>query len=133
MFRHLLRRATAAAAVLLPAIGSVPAQAAEKGSAPIYRSAFDNYRAWRAEEPSADWRQANEAMGQLGGHAGHLRGAPTATPSNATSQPPPGDPPEAKERDPQGTDSEVMHNQHGMPRHDANTQGQASRNKGSGQ
>lgn len=45
---------------------------------PPYRSAFADYRAWRADEPTADWRRANDDVRRLGGHAGHLREAPSA-------------------------------------------------------
>jgi hypothetical protein len=49
-----------------------------------YRSAFADYRAWR--EPEAmDWREANRAVGALGGHMGHVRGHP----QDRTSTPPP--------------------------------------------
>lgn len=30
------------------------------------------YRRFRANEPLVDWRQANDEVGRLGGHAGHL-------------------------------------------------------------
>jgi Cu/Ag efflux protein CusF len=30
------------------------------------------YRRFRADEPLVDWRQANDEVGRLGGHAGHL-------------------------------------------------------------
>jgi hypothetical protein len=132
MFRRLPRRATTAAVFLLPAIGALPAQAAEKTSAPIYRSAFDNYRAWRAEEPSAGWRRANDEMGQLGGHAGHLRGAPATPPSSATPPSRAGDAQQAEDRPPHGMGGALMHDRHGMPRHGAPAQDGTSKREGGG-
>ncbi len=44
---------------------------------PRYQSAFDGFRNWRTDEP-VDWKRANDEMRTLGGHAGHLRGTPTA-------------------------------------------------------
>lgn len=41
----------------------------------IYRSAFDGYEGWR-DGPKASWRDANDAVGRLGGHMGHLEEAP---------------------------------------------------------
>lgn len=46
-----------------------------------YESAFTNYRAESdvPSSPDKGWRAANDAMGKLGGHAGHVRvdaGAP---------------------------------------------------------
>lgn len=42
--------------------------------APLYRSAFEQYRSWGAAETAHSWRQVNEEMGRLEGHGGHLRG-----------------------------------------------------------
>lgn len=124
MFCNPLRRAVAMA-MLLPALGVLPAQSAEKpavAAPPMYRSAFDNYRTWRAEEAAADWRQANDEMGQLGGHAGHLRGAP----QNATPQSRDG----MHER---MHGSEPMRDQERKPGHNAPMKDPASQNKESGQ
>lgn len=43
------------------------------GSAPAesYRSVFDDYKAIQ-DEALRDWRQANDEMGRLRGHMGHL-------------------------------------------------------------
>jgi hypothetical protein len=49
-----------------------------------YRSAFDTPLLSNA--PAADWRDSNEQMRRLGGHAGHLRGMPR----NETAAPPKG-------------------------------------------
>lgn len=38
-----------------------------------YRSALAEYRPWRDQEPTVDWKRANDEMKRLGGHAGHLR------------------------------------------------------------
>lgn len=63
------------AAMLCAVTGAVGAQAGR--TEPLYRSAFDGYRSLRADEP-VDWKRANDEMKGLGGHAGHLRGAPPA-------------------------------------------------------
>lgn len=63
------------AVVLCAVAGAAGAQAGK--TEPLYRSAFDGYRSWRADEP-LDWKRANDEMKALGGHAGHLRGAPPA-------------------------------------------------------
>ena len=50
-----------------------------------YRSAFEDYRAWK-DEPAGSWRALNSEAGQIGGHAGHL--APTTkTPAPPQSAP----------------------------------------------
>lgn len=36
------------------------------------QSGLAGYRRFRADEPLIDWRQANDEVGRLGGHAGHL-------------------------------------------------------------
>lgn len=38
-----------------------------------YRPAFAQYRRFEAQPPPRDWRRANDEVGRLGGHAGHLR------------------------------------------------------------
>jgi hypothetical protein len=84
---HFIQRlpAVAGAAALSLTFGAALAQSREKPSpapaldAPTYQSVFDSYRPWR-DETRADWRKANEEMGQLGGHAGQLRASP-ATPA----------------------------------------------------
>lgn len=64
------------AAALCAAAAAANAQAGK--DEPLYRSALDGYRSWRADEQLADWKRANDEMKGLGGHAGHLRGAPRA-------------------------------------------------------
>lgn len=39
---------------------------------PRYRSPLDDYRPYRVDEPLLPWREANDAVGGLGGHMGHL-------------------------------------------------------------
>lgn len=46
-----------------------------------YRSVFDDYKPL-SDEALQDWQQANDAMGRLQGHMGHLD-AETPTPAKA--------------------------------------------------
>lgn len=48
-----------------PADPSVPVSAAR------YESAFEGYQAFQDQKP-APWKEINEEMGRLGGHAGHM-------------------------------------------------------------
>lgn len=50
-----------------------------------YRSVFDNYQAMR-DEALRDWRQANDQVGRLRGHMGHLDGE-TAEPASMHRHP----------------------------------------------
>lgn len=52
---------------------TAPEAARTPRTPPAYVSAFTDYRAWR-EPALVPWRRANEEVGRLGGHAGHLRG-----------------------------------------------------------
>jgi hypothetical protein len=54
----------------------VPATPVARSVDGSFQSAFDGYRRFRADEPMADWQQLNKEIAALGGHAGHLRGAP---------------------------------------------------------
>lgn len=77
----------AAALVAMPALGQSPrlTDAKATGAVLSYQSAFADYRGWR--EPDAmNWRQANDEVGAMGGHMGHLRGgaSPKAVPGAAT-------------------------------------------------
>lgn len=49
-------------------------------SALTYDSAFKNYQAVADEQVSPDkaWRAANEEVGKLGGHMGHIKSQPAA-------------------------------------------------------
>lgn len=51
-----------------------PSNPSQAGIAPSYRSAFDGYLPHQnGKTPSLEnWRAANELVGSLGGHAGHL-------------------------------------------------------------
>lgn len=76
------------ACLAAPVLANGPAQAepevqrsAEKPSAedlfddlrpPAYTSPLDGYQGYRADEPLRDWREANDEMGRLGGHLGHM-------------------------------------------------------------
>lgn len=45
-----------------------------------YESAFSSYRSVKSDEATPDkvWRAANEEMGRLGGHAGHMKDGNTS-------------------------------------------------------
>ena len=49
-----------------------PAAANVKSAAGKYESAYANYRGLEEEQP-ADWRDLNDTVGRVGGHAGVLR------------------------------------------------------------
>ena len=84
----------------LPALllaGAAVAQNAERPNAldpraktpPLqYQSAFDGYRPF-AEQELRDWRRANDAVRDAGGHAGHQPGQGAGQPA---SKPQPGTP-----------------------------------------
>lgn len=55
-----------------PAVTSPGAPTAAPVPLPRYRSPLDDYRAYRVDEPLLPWREANDAVGGLGGHMGHL-------------------------------------------------------------
>ena len=40
----------------------------------VYRSSFDGYRRYNAQEPPKHWRAANEEVRDAGGHVGILKG-----------------------------------------------------------
>jgi hypothetical protein len=78
---------TLLAAALVCAAGAAgaqtPAQPSRERAAappPTYRSAYEGYRPY-ADEPLAPWREVNEAVGHVGGHAGVLRAESGTTPS----------------------------------------------------
>ncbi|WP_132260305.1 hypothetical protein [Paucimonas lemoignei] len=66
-----------------------PLDASTTASGPAYVSAFRNYQVASDEETTPDkvWRNANDAVGKLGGHAGHIQGnadtAPATQPKSA--------------------------------------------------
>jgi hypothetical protein len=75
MFKFLFRHAIPLACAWLALSPSAkaaeekPAAATTPSSAP---APFDQYRPWR-DSPVADWRQANERVGEVGGWRTYLR------------------------------------------------------------
>ena len=51
-----------------------PADASAAVPVTRYDSAFNGYQAYQAQEPGS-WREHNDAMAAVGGHAGHLKGS----------------------------------------------------------
>ncbi|MCX7960330.1 MAG: hypothetical protein N2653_01985 [Burkholderiales bacterium] len=52
-----------------------PADPAAGTKPPVHRSAFEDYRPY-SEPELARWREANDEVRRLGGHAGHVSGSP---------------------------------------------------------
>ncbi len=70
-------RPTAAPAAPAPTARTPMAAAGAPATAsavPIYRSALEGFRPYRADEPLRDWREVNAEVGRLGGHMGHMHG-----------------------------------------------------------
>lgn len=65
--------ALAAACAPVPVATSQPAAKPPASAAP-HRSAFEGYRAYKADEPLEDWREANERVREAGGHVGIMKG-----------------------------------------------------------
>ena len=65
-----LMLAMAAASGLAPAAEPSPAEKSPP-SATAYGSAFEGYRPL-IDEPMRPWREANDEMGRLAGHVGHI-------------------------------------------------------------
>lgn len=67
-----------------------PADATAASAAAAYESAFKSYRGVTEEQESPDktWRAANEMVGKLGGHSGHMGQRDDA--EQGESQPAPG-------------------------------------------
>jgi hypothetical protein len=65
-----------------------PDPADPKAAAPArpYESSFKDYRPY-VDPEVARWRQSNEEMGRLGGHAGHVQQAPDAAGKPAVKAP----------------------------------------------
>lgn len=63
-----------------------PADAAKPAPAVVYDSAFNGYRPFVDPDP-ARWREVNDEMGRLNGHAGHLPGS--VSPRGAPGKPKP--------------------------------------------
>lgn len=55
-----------------------------------YESAFKTFRSSQEDGPSPDkaWRSANEEMGRLGGHVGHMKEAAPQSSSSPAANPP---------------------------------------------
>jgi hypothetical protein len=66
-----------------------PDPADPKASAPAraYESAFKDYRRYNDPEP-ARWREANDEMGRLKGHVGHVPGSVPPRSAPAAQTPP---------------------------------------------
>ena len=62
-----------------------PADQATRTPQSAYRSAFEGYRSFSDAEV-ARWREANEEMGRLNGHVGHVPGS-VPPPSRGTDAP----------------------------------------------
>lgn len=71
-----MKRTLAAMAMIMAALATVAAP-----PEPGYRSTTAEYSVYR-EQPTADWRAANDEMGQLHGHMGHLGGPPQGQPKD---------------------------------------------------
>ena len=91
MFKH-----TCAAAAIAIAAGAAHAQSQPKrddpraaAPPPAGASAFDGYRPYR-DEALAPWRELNDEVGRVGGHAGVVRAdrKPPETPPTAPAQAP---------------------------------------------
>lgn len=81
--------AAIAVALAVPAMAQQAANPADPAvSVPAiqYQSAFGDYRKPQFEE-KLDWRQANDAVRDVGGHMGALKDAPAATGHNHSSAP----------------------------------------------
>lgn len=48
----------------------------EAHALPVYRSPLDAYRPYRVDEPLRAWKDANDEVGRLRGHMGHLTPSP---------------------------------------------------------
>lgn len=58
--------------------------------ASAYKSAFKNYEPAAADEqesPDKTWRAANDEVGKLGGHVGHMKGEASASASSSSASP----------------------------------------------
>lgn len=96
MYKHALRALVLVASAFAPLAGAQhgthgaqpPASppARPVGTQPSYESAFADYRPYR-EEPAASWRQVNDEVARVGGHAGVLKAepAPGAAPARDPS------------------------------------------------
>lgn len=69
-----------------------PADPSAPGPAPRYESVFGGYNDGR-DRKQADWKEANDEAGRLGGHKGHTdSGHPKARDDRERESPPPSSP-----------------------------------------
>jgi hypothetical protein len=85
--RRLVAAAVACAAAAAGAQTPAKPSGERAGAPPPYRSAYEGYRPY-VEEPAAPWREVNDTVGRVAGHAGVLRAeaadAPTTPATPAT-------------------------------------------------
>lgn len=74
-----------AAAQSVPARQDQAANAAAKVPVEQHRSAFEGYRSYKDEE-AVRWREANDEVGRLGGHVGHVKKGTTTQPGSAPAK-----------------------------------------------
>jgi hypothetical protein len=79
VFTAVLAQTASPALPALPALPAASAASADRINMANQPSAFKNYRAFKADDPLQDWRAANDAMEQLGGHMGHVRNKQVAS------------------------------------------------------
>lgn len=89
MFSRCYWAAVALLTVAMPltAWAADPADATVAVPQPEYRSAFSSYRKAGFDE-KRDWRQANDAVREAGGHAGALKDGPPADAARPASSMP---------------------------------------------
>ncbi len=58
------------------------AASASAAALPPYQSAFEAYRAWR-DEPMEPWREVNDRVRRVGGHAGVLKAGSDEAPAQS--------------------------------------------------
>jgi hypothetical protein len=75
------------AATAMAQSGRGPADPAISGPLLKYESPFATYRPY-AEEPLRTWREVNDEVGRVGGHAGVVGSRETATPRDERQQRP---------------------------------------------
>lgn len=68
-----------------PAKKPDPADATAPVSAPRYDSVFSDYVVFQEQQPDA-WREHNDEMAKVGGHAGHLKSSDGKTTSDPNSE-----------------------------------------------
>lgn len=74
-----------------------PQQPSREAAATGYQSAFADYKPFAEgeEAPETRWRAVNEAMGELGGHAAHMKGDDSASSASPAQARPAAEPPKA--------------------------------------